>query len=219
MSGDSSVFSRWSQRKRAVAAEAERDEVHDRALTRPDEGEGHIKTAPEQVDLTEEEVLERLGLPDPESLQQGDDFAAFLKDGVPEAIRNRALRRLWRSNPVLANLDGLIDHGEDYTDAAMVPETINTLYQVGKGMLRKVVQAPDAEGEAVVAEVAQATESDLFKTDPFASMTPDEAFDDAPGDLGKVGYTGDDDMKSSSEQTETEEETPFTPRRMAFRCD
>ncbi len=41
---------------------------------------------------------------------------------------------LWRSNPTLANLDGLIDYGDDYTNAATVVPNLKTLYRVGKGM-------------------------------------------------------------------------------------
>jgi hypothetical protein len=34
--------------------------------------------------------------------------------GVPKALRNQALKKLWRSNPILANLDGLNDYDLDY---------------------------------------------------------------------------------------------------------
>ena len=37
----------------------------------------------------------------------GDDFSGFMARNVPDHLRRRALRKLWVSNPVLANLDGL----------------------------------------------------------------------------------------------------------------
>ena len=43
-----------------------------------------------------------------------------------------ALRRLWKVNPVLANVDGLVEYGEDFTDSATVVENLQTTYQVGK---------------------------------------------------------------------------------------
>jgi Protein of unknown function (DUF3306) len=46
-------------------------------------------------------------LPDIESLTYDSDFTVFLRDGVPEFIKKQALRKLWASNPILANLDGL----------------------------------------------------------------------------------------------------------------
>jgi hypothetical protein len=57
-----------------------------------------------------------------------------MRSGVPKRLRNMALRRVWRLDPVLANLDGLNDYDEDYTDAAMlVGAAVKTVYQVGKG--------------------------------------------------------------------------------------
>ncbi len=71
-------------------------------------------------------------------MQEGDDFSAFMSDLVPARLKTRALRKLWRLNPVLANIDGLVDYGEDFTDAAMVIENMQTTYQVGKGMMAHV---------------------------------------------------------------------------------
>ena len=87
---------------------------------------------------TDAELLEELDLPDPDTLVMGDDFSVFMSKTVPDRIRRRALRILWRSNPVLANVDMLVDYGEDFTDAAMAVENIQTAYLVGKGMLKHV---------------------------------------------------------------------------------
>ena len=119
----------WARRKAAVAAEAE---AESRAVAQ-------AEAAAEQASLedrTEAEILEELNLPDPDTLEQGDDFSAFLAKAVPERIRRRALRKLWLSNPILANVDELVDYGEDFTDKAMVVEGMQTAYQVGKGMLK-----------------------------------------------------------------------------------
>jgi hypothetical protein len=53
-------------------------------------------------------------LPDIESLTYESDFTVFMAKGVPKALRNQALKTLWRSNPILANLDGLNDYDLDY---------------------------------------------------------------------------------------------------------
>lgn len=87
-------------------------------------------------------------MPDPDTLTKGDDFQAFLTEAVPARLRRRALRRLWISDPVLANLDDLVDYGEDFTDAACAVEGLQTAYQVGKGMARHVEEmARQAEAE------------------------------------------------------------------------
>ena len=136
----------WSRRKAAVAAEEAQDaaEVQERA---------RAETAVELKAKTDEEILEELGLPDPTTLKPGDDFAAFLKDAVPDRIKKVALRKLWTSNPILANVDGLLDYGEDFTDAAVGAGVVETTYQVGKGMLAHVQEmARQAEEAARKAE-------------------------------------------------------------------
>lgn len=130
----------WSRRKAAVAAEAEA-EVKARAAE--DLAEDHAALE----EKSDEEILAELELPDPDSLQQGDDFSAFLAQRVPERIRRRALRKLWVSNPVLANLDELVEYGEDYTDAATVVENMQTVYEVGKGIVKKLSELDLPEEE------------------------------------------------------------------------
>ena len=132
----------WSRRKAAVAAE----EAQDAAEV---QGRARAETATELEAKTDEEILEELGLPDPSTLKPGDDFAAFLKDAVPDRIKKVALRKLWTSNPILANVDGLLDYGEDFTDAAVGAGVVETTYQVGKGMLAHVQEmARQAEAAA-----------------------------------------------------------------------
>ena len=140
----------WSRRKAAVAAEQRVRE----------ETELEVRAAEEQAALEErpdEEVLAELELPDPDSMKQGDDFSAFMSDAVPQRLRRRALRQLWRSNPVLANLDNLVDYGEDYTDAALVMENLQSAYQVGKGMLKHLEAMAEAaeKAEKAVGETAE----------------------------------------------------------------
>ena len=140
----------WARRKAAVAAEERAAEEAEREAAAAEER----KALEERPD---EEVLAELELPDPDSMKQGDDFSAFMSDAVPERLRRRALRQLWRSNPVLANLDNLVDYGEDYTDAALVVENLQSAYQVGKGMLKHLEAMAEAaeEAERAVGEAAE----------------------------------------------------------------
>ena len=127
----------WSRRKQGVAREEKRAR----------EAEVEASAAVDRAaleELSDEEALARLELPDPDTLSPGDDFARFLAREVPERIRRRALRTLWRSNPVLANVDGLVDHGEDYTDAATVPALLKTSYEVGRGLAAHVRRMDEA---------------------------------------------------------------------------
>ncbi|MEM7711354.1 MAG: DUF3306 domain-containing protein, partial [Pseudomonadota bacterium] len=75
----------------------------------------------------------------------GDDVAAFMARAVPHHLRNRALRRLWTSNPVLANLDGLVDYDDDYTGNGLNGQALRTSYEVGKGLAAHVKRVVEAE--------------------------------------------------------------------------
>lgn len=148
----------WARRKAAVQAEEQAEAAAAQAAI--DAAEAQTITA-DQQGKTDTQLLQELGLPDPETLVQGDDFSAFMGRAVPEHLRRRALRKLWVSNPVLANLDGLVDHGEDYTDAATVIPGMQTAYQVGKGMMQHVIALAEkqaAEKQAAETEVDVAVE-------------------------------------------------------------
>ena len=126
-------MSSWSRRRAAVAAEAAADE---RALEQ-------ARIAEQQKELaakSDDEILEELGLPNPDTMVDGDDFKAFLAKTVPAHLRKRALRTLWRSNPVLACVDGLNDYDGDYLTGSFNQGPISTTYQVGKGMLAHLVE-------------------------------------------------------------------------------
>ncbi len=132
----------WANRKAAVQAEAKADEQQV-------EADAQALREAELADRTDAEILAELELPDPDTLEEGDDFKVFLTEAVPARIRTRALRRLWRLNPVLANVDGLVDYGEDFNDASFFLENMQTAYQVGKGMTEHVLElARQAEAEA-----------------------------------------------------------------------
>ena len=69
-------------------------------------------------------------------LDAGSDYKRFMASNVPNAIRDRALAKLWTSIPAFAGLDPIHDYHGDYTDAAVaVPEGIKTAYRVGRGFL------------------------------------------------------------------------------------
>ncbi len=165
---EASFFARWSKRKQAAGqgeqpvAEASPADVgeavthagpHAPASSVPLDGlpdgsvpPGEPSAPPEE---TQGELCERLGLPDPDTLQAGDDVSGFMRAGVPEWLRRKALRQLWRLNPILANLDELVDYGEDFTDAATVVANLQTTYQVGKGMLAALTEPEEDEADAV----------------------------------------------------------------------
>lgn len=171
----------WSRRRAAVRAEAEAEAE---ALRVAEEARAEAERARAEAEKTDEALLEELGLPDPETLQPGDDFAAFMQRAVPERLRRRALRRLWTSNPVLANLDGLTDYSEDFTDAANVLPDLRTAYDVGRGMYEHVrtLAAEALEDDAPAADEAEEA-ADLAlaaSAEPSAPRLRETAEDELP---------------------------------------
>lgn len=130
---DKGFLSRWSDRKlknetdvpSAVEADSNEETLGE------DEFEGK----------SDDEILSILELPDPEKLKLGDTVEKFMDGRVPERIRARALRAFWKTNPVLANIDGLDEYCDDYTDAATVIENLQTIYEVGKGYAEQALDA------------------------------------------------------------------------------
>ncbi len=230
MSGRESRRDFWSRRQAAVEAEAAAEE---RVVA---ESEAAAREA-EVAEQSDAEILAALELPEPESLVEGDDFKVFLTDQVPARIKTRALRHLWRANPVLACVDGLVDYGEDFTDAACVIEGLQTAYQVGKGMTKHVDelarQARLASGEVETAgEEADGLNADDSETEaaPEDATGAEQMADTATGgqvdnNLDSAALTPlDTDQKVAAPAPAYAAETPeitesfatAAPRRMRF---
>ena len=197
----------WERRKAAVRAE---DAAEEKAKIAADEAEEQERLSQK----SDEEILRELDLPDPESLAEGDDFSVFQKRTVPERIRLRALRRLWTTNPVLANLDGLIDYGEDFTDAATVIENLQTAYRVGEGMARHV---------AAMAEQAEAATEDEngVTNESETEDSPDIEEDEKPDNLFREQNSPEIEKGGQISQiiAEEDERIGFKPRRMSYHFD
>lgn len=183
------ALARWSRRKRglqtdppvpapdAAAEPGPAAEAEPEAALEP-------QASAEAEARADAEILAKHGLPDPDTLAPGDDIKGFMAKGIPARLRNRALRKLWTSNPVLANLDELVDYGDDFTDAATVIENLATGWQVGRGYLIEEPEPepePDPEADAELsAEVDAAPEAGEPQADPAALAEAMPAPEPAP---------------------------------------
>ncbi len=145
-------------------------------------------------------------LPDIDSLDKTSDFTVFLKEGVPEAIRRKALRRLWRLDPVLANLDGLNDYDEDFRAVGMVTEHLKTIYKVGKGYLDE----DEAPGDEVPGDEAPGDEApgDEVSVAQTASESSEAGKDDPGEGAGAEPATDGSPEPESPEPESPEPESP-----------
>ena len=140
--GEGGFLSRWSARKTQIAkGEDVPDEV-----PAPEIAEDDVIEDEEDATLTDAELLEKYDLPDPEAVTEESGLEQFLNGkGLPGRVRQMALRRLWRLNPLFGVVDDMVEYGEDYTDAATVIEGMQTAYTVGKGYEKEVVEPEEAE--------------------------------------------------------------------------
>lgn len=209
MSEEDGFLSRWSARKRGKAEE-------------PEVAAAPVEEAAPEPDLSEEDYLAEHELTDPDEMEKDDDFAAFMKTGVPEALKRRALRRLWTLNPVLANVDGLVEYGEDYTDAATVVANLQTGYQVGKGFVKEVLEPEEEIAEADGAPEVNDGDTDLAEVEAEAeeAAEPELTTDDAEAETPTAERADAPDPAPTHEPEFAAEEAPPPPRRrMAFHFD
>lgn len=158
----------WSRRKAAVEAEARAEAV---AFEQARAAEVDAVLA----ERDDAEILAELGLPEPEALETSEQVRAFLASAVPQRLKTRALRRLWTTNPVLANLDGLNDYDTDFTDAATCVENIQTLYKVGRGMVDRALDVPaDPVPEPDAPQEVEPSEEPIAASEPPSAEVPAE---------------------------------------------
>ncbi|MGD9868891.1 MAG: DUF3306 domain-containing protein [Hyphomicrobiales bacterium] len=138
------ALSRWSRRKQeartvqqpedgtAVAAPESRAPLPD-AGPRPVDASLDVANLREGAAVAEDEAP----LPDIETLNYESDYSGFLRETVSDDLRRRALRKLWASNPLLANLDGLNDYDLDYTIPEMQDLAAQAAEDLRRGTKRK----------------------------------------------------------------------------------
>jgi hypothetical protein len=160
MTSEESRLSRWSRRKAETRAGrgAAAPEVREEGVT-PEllEENADLPVDAAKPGETGQEAPGQetppLDLPDIDTLTADSDFTAFMKEGVPKALRRQALRKLWASDPVFNFIDGMEEYGEDCTDAATVIKGMKSAWEVGKGYPKEEKQEPSPDlAEPVASE-------------------------------------------------------------------
>lgn len=163
--------------------------------------------------LPEHEVLAKYNLPNPDKIELGTDITGFMRREIPEFLRRRALRSLWKSNPVLAVLDGLNDYDEDYTDAASAGSIVKTLYKVGQGFDR----TPKVD-EKAVEQVEEHVETPIVsapaeKSESVAGISEETADEPEPeAGTGSLIAAGQGQPAATSSRAEPEPIPHYRPR-------
>jgi putative acetyltransferase len=131
-SGGGAFLDRWSRRK-AAARQAE--PVDDQP---PPQREASAATSSTAQPVAPKAALTEADFADVnfEALDYGSEYGRFMQSGVPEAIRKKALQKLWLSDPIFTQVDPFNEYAGDYTDAAVAAQgPLKTAYKIGRGFL------------------------------------------------------------------------------------
>jgi len=221
---DGGFLSRWSRRKRGAAVEEEPAtdlevgpndaggaETDGTVIRGQVEGQADAPlagdVAPEET-LTQEEIE---ALPPLDTVTSREELQLFLRKGVPKALRQAALRKVWMLNPKISGyLDVARDYAYDWNVAGGVPGNSGTLLpgealrMVDKFLQKKPEPADEpslsekapqvAEDAAEEIETTIEFPQDQAETDTVTDNPQDTTFvadaevtvpdtDSAPGDI------------------------------------
>lgn len=169
---DEPFLNRWSKRKRAAEAPTEPATEPDPLLER--------EAAPSDM-ISDEELA---ALPAIEDLSFGTDIRPFLRKGVPQALRNAALRKMWLLTPAIRDhADPAVDYAWDWNTpggvpgdgAAPSPERVAQMMREFLAPRPAPELAPEADIQRAPEDVADLPTSD--EAAPQAADRPPATFD------------------------------------------
>src|SRR6476660_5768489 len=148
---DKGVRARWSQRKREAKQPEREAPVADANVPSKPVAEGDA--APE-FDLS--------SLPKLEDVTETTDITGFLRKGVPEHLRNAALRKSWALDPAIRNyVNPALEYAYDWNTPGGVPGTgeLGAGFDVAR-MVSQIMGGEPSDPPTTAANPANAPASD-----------------------------------------------------------
>ena len=189
MSGQSdNIFLRWSRRKQAVRNSETRpphEEEHVADGVAPEANAVPVEPVDQQsaaVELEEPEDIDPAEpLPRLEDLTAESDLSAFLRKGVPRALKSAAMRKMWSLDPAIRDYIGPSEYAWDFnTPGSMagfgplddagehVADFLSTMSGGVRAGLAKAIAVPETSPEQ---------EADPVLPDEDADALPDSPHD------------------------------------------
>ncbi|MBR1286311.1 DUF3306 domain-containing protein [Bradyrhizobium sp. AUGA SZCCT0177] len=167
---DKGFLARWSQRKQEAKQPEREAPVADAEIAAAPATEAEaVKEAAPEFDLS--------SLPSLEELTSETDITGFLRKGVPEHLRNAALRKSWALDPAIRNyVNPALEYAYDWNTPGGVPG--NSELGAGIDIARMVTQIMGT-GEApaeppVAAEAPTEIANDAESSDQPKPDLPDQ---------------------------------------------
>lgn len=191
------ALSRWSRRKleSTGAMEAEAQTPPAAGLAGPDD----VAQGNRAVEAGSEEAVNIEDLPDVDTLTYESDFSVFMKKGVPLELQNLALKKLWRSDPILANVDGLNDYDLDYTKSEVFAIAKEAAQDLVSGKRKSAAEKWQEEKERRMAETEATKQRHSDAGGPQTSERRDGETGQGPDQFSEQHDTtdaGEEDVKA-----------------------
>jgi hypothetical protein len=154
-------LARWSQRKQE-AKQPERE---------PDAPDAEAAAPPPDIEGDAQQEFDLSSLPKLEELTGSTDITAFLRKGVPEQLRNEALRKSWALDPAIRNyVNPALEYAYDWNTPGGVPGggELGAGVDVARLVLQIMGDLPTGEAATTATETANAPASA-----PESSAQPD----------------------------------------------
>ena len=188
---EKSFLSRWSQRKQEAKLPDSDELVADAQVPAAPGVESETAQAEPEFDLS--------SLPKLEDLTANTDITAFLRKGVPEQLRNAALRKSWALDPAIRNyVNPALEYAYDWNTPGGVPGSS----EIGAGIdIARLVSQIMGSGESIAESATAAPENEPPST---AQLPEDGAVQksetELPGPAVRLGDEAALQMPSNAEE-------------------
>jgi hypothetical protein len=144
----------------------------------------------------------RLRLPPIEELTADSDYTPFLAKGVPEELTRAALRKLWHSDPIFGQMDGLDTYIQDFNVTDEVITAAQTDYVIGRGY-------------SAMAPSEEVTPNAAMRSPPQAGRDSGAVEKPVDGGTDSRGQGGDTAPCGKTPQEVTDQDGPSRPEETA----
>ncbi len=220
--GSDNVFARWSRRK--LSARLEEPAPGDETLS-PEVVAEEVGAASQEQEAAETETDEPAEpLPRIEDLTAESDLSAFLRKGVPMALKSAAMRKMWSLDPGIRDYVGPSEYAWDFnqpgsmggfgpleakeTVVGFLSKTVRAMEQDAEPTAtgqpdafpeQPAVVRPDTVADADTPEPSAVTDPLEPDPPPDAADPPEAAFGDA--EPAKPRHSTDDTRRSQLSET------------------
>ncbi|GAA5186733.1 DUF3306 domain-containing protein [Ferrimonas gelatinilytica] len=146
----SGFLDRWQRRRAAVAEEEAKQAREEAEELESSAMPGEAVEAVESDQAAEVQEEPEAPLPDPEEIEEGGSFAAFMRPDVAADKRQEALRALWKQ-PHYNVRDGLCEYDLDY--AAQPKLSAKVAAELAEKVFRHMVKDVEEGAESAVAQL------------------------------------------------------------------